>query len=154
MENSWRLLVCARIRVPQETPATVGSLAVVEILVRGDNREKGQAHQSRASCGLKGRLYVLFRVRPEKKGNQTLWESSESCEWIPDIELWVVWFALWEFGFALSGLCCTMYFSPLEKKETLYFDNAETHNRDVLSLFKRKYHSCIKILNLKLLHSF
>lgn len=45
-------------------------------------------------------------------------------------------------------------FSLLKEKETLYFDNAETHNRDILSLFKRKYHSCIKILNLKLLHSF
>lgn len=72
--------MCARIRVPQETPATVGSLAVVEILVRGDNHQKGQAQQSRASCGLTGRLYVLLRVRPEEKDNQTLWESSESCE--------------------------------------------------------------------------
>lgn len=75
-----KIVVFARIRVPQERPATVGSLAVVEILVPGDNHQKGQAHQSRASYGLKGRLYVLLRVRPEKKGNQTLWESSENCE--------------------------------------------------------------------------
>ena len=48
-----------------------------------------------------------------------------------------------------------LYIFPLlKKKEILYFGNAETHNRDILSLYKRKYHSFIKILNLKLLHSF
>lgn len=64
--------MCARIRVPQERPVTMGPLAVVEPLVPGDNHQKDQAHQNRASYSIKGRLYILLRMRPEKKGNQAL----------------------------------------------------------------------------------